>query len=274
MLVINRSSEMQAECRRLRQNGTMGYVPTMGCLHEGHLSLVRRARQENDAVAVSIYVNPTQFSAGEDLSSYPRELERDLRLCEKEGVDILFYPDDAEMYPEGFCTHTTVSGLDRIMCGKSRPTHFQGVCTVVCKLFNIVQPDSAYFGQKDYQQAVIIKRMAKDLNMGIKIMVCPVVRETDGLAMSSRNSYLSGEERAKAPEIYAALREARDSILNKGSVAGAINRIEKRVNRVGRLDYAVAADPETLMHKEQRPLVLAVAAYVGSTRLIDNILIE
>src|SRR6516165_6920371 len=190
----------------------VGMVPTMGALHEGHLALVRRARAECDAVAVSIFVNPTQFGPNEDLNRYPRPLQRDLELCEKNGVDLVFHPQPAVMYPPDYHTFVEVTGLQDVLCGASRPGHFRGVATVVLKLFNLVQPDRAYFGQKDAQQVRVIQRMVTDLNVPVEVRVCPIVREADGLALSSRNDYLEAEERRRATMLYRALTEARRRI--------------------------------------------------------------
>lgn len=232
------------------------FVPTMGALHSGHLSLVRAARKKGDIVVVSIFVNPTQFGPKEDYKKYPRSLSRDKKLLEKCGVDILFYPSVKEMYPEGYSTYVNEERLSKTMCGLRRPGHFRGVTTVVLKLFNIIKPDIAFFGQKDYQQALIIKKMVKDLNLPVKIKVMPTAREPDGLAMSSRNQYLSPAERKKAVLIY-------QSLLNKRPLRGF------------KLDYYVAVDKNTLepVKKIKKGTLLAVAGWVGKARLIDNIIV-
>mgnify|MGYP006268580575 CR=1 FL=1 len=258
---------------------TIGFVPTMGALHEGHLSLVRMAREENDIVVVSIYVNPKQFSPSEDFSQYPRDKEGDTDLLNREGVDILFFPDDSLMYPEGFSTNVEVGGLSDKLCGAYRPGHFRGVSTVVAKLLDIVMPVNAYFGQKDFQQTVIIKKMVRDLNMAIAIVVCPTIREHDGLAMSSRNVYLSGEERRAAPVIYECLREASRAI-----TSGIIKVEELKKLMMERLEseplvkevqYCSAYDPEQLTELEiiGNEALLAIALTIGNTRLIDNMLV-
>ncbi len=258
----------------------MGLVPTMGALHEGHMSLVRMARRENDITVASIYVNPKQFGPSEDLSKYPRDLEADLAKLEKEDINIVFLPDDSLMYPAGFSTRVEVEALSDRLCGAFRPRHFSGVATVVTKLFNIVSPLRAYFGQKDFQQAVIIKRIVKDLDMGIDVAVCPTIREPDGLAMSSRNRYLSEEERAAATIIYRCLSEA------AGAVKSGIIQVDtlKKVMReklmteplVSKVDYCSAYDPERLEELEQikGEALLAIALTIGATRLIDNLLVS
>ncbi len=264
---------------RGRQETPVGLVPTMGFFHEGHLSLIRDARKECGFVIVSIFVNPAQFSPSEDLGSYPRDEERDLSLAAEAGVDLVFIPAADEMYPDRFDTAVEPGAVAEGMCGRSRPGHFRGVATVVAKLFNIVRPDLAYFGQKDAQQAAVIKRMAADLDFGIGIRVCPIVRELDGLAMSSRNSYLNDEERAQAPALYQALLAARDAVAAGERDA---SRIRRRMRRdIGRnflieFEYARIVDPETLetVTAIDRPVLAAVAARVGRARLIDNLLID
>lgn len=258
---------------------TIGFVPTMGALHEGHLSLVKMAREENDITIASIYINPMQFGPSEDLSKYPRDIEGDAEKLKKEGVDILFLPDDSLMYPAGFSTCVEVEGLSEKLCGAYRPGHFKGVATVVSKLFNIVSPVRAYFGQKDFQQTAIIKRIVTDLNMGIDVVVCPTIREEDGLAMSSRNLYLNRQEREAADVIYKCLVEASDAIKSgiievrklKGLMLGRLNT-EPLVSEV---QYCSAYDPESLGELEQigGEALLAVALKIGNTRLIDNMLV-
>ncbi|HFE65696.1 MAG TPA: pantoate--beta-alanine ligase [Chloroflexi bacterium] len=256
-----------------------GFVPTMGFLHEGHLSLVRRAKAENERTAVSIYVNPTQFAPNEDLDSYPRDLARDLTLLEAEGVDLVFTPSDDVMYPPGFQTIVTVSELSRPLEGSSRPTHFQGVATIVAKLFNIIQPTRAYFGQKDAQQAVVLRQMARDLNFNVAMIICPIVREADGLALSSRNKYLTPEQRQAATVLSRALKKAQNDY-TKGERDGRILRqiMREVINTepLARLDYVSAADPATLQELEEvkEGVLLSTAVFFGKTRLIDNILIE
>ena len=254
-----------------------GLVPTMGYLHKGHLSLVRAARPENDRVAATIYVNPTQFGPGEDLESYPRDLERDLALLEAEGVDLVFTPSDDVMYPAGFQTYVTVQEVTQVLEGASRPTHFRGVTTIVAKLFNIVRPTRAYFGQKDYQQTVVLRRMVHDLNFNLDIVVCPIVREPDGLAMSSRNDYLTPPQRKAATVLYRALtaglalldRGERDADALRGEMAQII-----AAERLATADYVSVAHPDTLQELEQvgERAVLSMAVFVGQARLIDNAL--
>lgn len=256
----------------------MGFVPTMGALHDGHLSLVRAARAKCDVVAVSIFVNPLQFGMSEDLAKYPRTFERDRALLEKEAVDILFTPTPEEMYPAGAVTYVTVEGLSEKLCGKSRPGHFRGVTTVVSKLFHIMEPDLAFFGQKDAAQTTIIRRMVRDLNLPVEITVCPIVREPDGLAMSSRNAYLSLQERKSALVLNRSLTQVRN-LFNQGERNGD-NLIEAGKQVVAqepsvRLDYFEIVDPSTLdpMQEVTNGALIAIAAFVGNTRLIDNILL-
>jgi len=258
-----------------KKSQTIGFVPTMGALHEGHLSLIRRARRENDFVAVSIFVNPTQFGPHEDFKKYPRNLSRDASLCRKERVDVLFAPSAASVYPTGYTTYVTVEGLSEVLCGRSRPGHFRGVATVVNKLFNVVGPDRAYFGQKDAQQAVIIKKMVKDLNMPIAVKVLATVRGPDGLALSSRNAYLNAKERADALVLWEALCLAQ-RLVKKGIRDAAKIIVEmKRVisqKRNSRIDYVVIVDASTLLpiREIRRGSLAALAVRIGKTRLIDN----
>jgi len=260
-------------------NKTIGFVPTMGALHAGHLSLVRMAREENEITVVSIYVNPKQFSPFEDLSRYPRDTEGDAEKLTGEGIDILFLPADSLMYPDGFSTRVEVVGLSKKLCGAYRHDHFSGVATVVAKLFNLIQPAKAYFGQKDFQQTVIIKRMAKDLNMGTDIAVCPTIREEDGLAMSSRNLYLTKEERGAAPVLYTCLNEASKAIKSGIIKVKELKKLmETRLASeplVSEIQYCSAYDPETLDELEEidNEALLAIALKIGKTRLIDNILV-
>src|SRR3989337_842403 len=224
MRIIQSTSEIQRTITQLRQTGkTIGFVPTMGALHQGHLSLIEHAKKESDVVLVSIFVNPAQFGPKEDFNQYPRDMQRDTEKCSHAGTDILFTPSAPDIYPEGFRTYVSVEGLSDIMCGQARPGHFRGVATVVLKLFNIVKPHKAFFGQKDFQQTVIIKRMVKDLNVNMDIVVLPTVREEDGLAMSSRNQYLGPEERKSATVLYRSLEEAR-LLFNKGERSAELLR--------------------------------------------------
>ncbi len=262
------------------QNRTVGLVPTMGALHEGHLSLVRRARDENDVVVASIFVNPLQFGPGEDLDKYPRDLEGDMEKLERAGADVLFMPDPPSMYPEGFATSVTVAGISEKLCGAFRPGHFTGVATVVLKLLNCVFPTRAYFGQKDYQQTVVIRRTAEDLNLGVELVICPTAREHDGLAMSSRNLYLQPEERRAATVLYRALDAAAHMIRTVTNDAGEVNNhmlfLLKGEPLVSEVQYAGLYDPETLdpVGTADAKTLLAVAVKIGSTRLIDNMLVE
>ena len=257
---------------------TIGLVPTMGCFHEGHLSLMRRAREENGFVVVSLFVNPTQFGPSEDFREYPRDLDCDARLAEEVGVDLIFNPSVEEMYPEGYQTCVEVGKLSEGLCGASRPGHFRGVATVVLKLFNIVQPDRAYFGRKDYQQLKVIERMVRDLNLPVEIVGMPIVREPDGLAMSSRNAYLSPEEREAALALSKSLSYAQ-GLLGKGIVSGEElrRRVEEFIQRetLARIDYVAVVDPETLdrLAEVKDEAVLALAVRIGGTRLIDNALL-
>ena len=255
-----------------------GLVPTMGYLHEGHLSLVRRARAENDRVTVSIYVNPTQFGPSEDLSTYPRDLERDLELLQREDVNLVFTPGDEVMYPPGFQTEVIVREVSKVLEGASRPDHFKGVATVVAKLFNIVQPGRAYFGQKDAQQTVVLRQMVHDLSFNVELVICPTVRERDGLAMSSRNAYLAPAEREAATVLYRALSKAR-AAYEQGERQG--DRLRQIVEEtiaaepLARPDYASAANPDTLAEVGyiDDGVLLSAAVFIGKTRLIDNMLL-
>ena len=264
----------------LLKSRTLGLVPTMGALHEGHLSLVRRARDENDIVAASIFVNPIQFGPGEDFERYPRDIEHDMEKLEKAGVHTLFMPDIKAIYPEGFSTKVKVSGISERLCGAFRPGHFDGVATVVCKLFNLVKPTRAYFGQKDFQQTVLVNRMVKDLNLDVDVIACPTVREEDGLAMSSRNAYLGPEERSAATVIYRTLQAAAKMI--KSSAAGpadiknSLETMLKEEPLVSELQYAGVYDTRTLeeVTEYKKEVLLAIALKIGKTRLIDNLLVE
>jgi len=272
--------EMRSASRAARQNGRqLGFVPTMGALHAGHISLVRAARQRCDAVAVSIFVNPTQFGPKEDFSKYPRTFERDRELLEAEGVAILFAPSTEEMYPPGATTFVTVEGLSDKLCGRSRPGHFRGVATVVAKLFNIVEPDLAFFGQKDSAQAVIIRRMVRDLASDVEIVVCPIVREPDGLALSSRNAYLDPQQRKQATVLYRSLMRVQ-SLADRGEssstrLIAAARDVFQEEPEV-RLDYFEIVDRDTLdpVADISQGALVAVAAFVGGTRLIDNVVLR
>jgi pantoate--beta-alanine ligase len=269
------------EVRRIRgeRTGSWGLVPTMGFLHAGHISLVERAGIENERVGVSIFVNPTQFGPGEDLAAYPRDLDRDLRLLEQAGADLVWVPNVDEVYPPDYQTYVVVEGMTRVLEGAARPNHFRGVTTIVAKLFNVFQPDRAYFGQKDAQQAVVIRQMVRDLNFPIELVVCPTVREADGLAMSSRNSYLTKEQRAAAPVLFRALSSARSS-WEAGERDGERLRLAMRMvleaEPLARADYVSAADPLTLeeLGTAGRGVLLSMAVRIGKARLIDNLLLE
>ncbi len=277
MTIVKTISEIRALRQKLK--GTVGFVPTMGFLHEGHLALVKKAKAENSAVIVSIYVNPAQFGPREDFGAYPRDLDRDLELLRKEGTDIVFVPSGDEMYPPGFSSWVDVEKVTERLEGASRPGHFRGVATVVAKLFNVVQPTRAYFGQKDAQQVVVIKRMVADLNMDLEVVVVPTVRESDGLAMSSRNIYLSSKERQAATVLFKALTLARE--LGKGGEKDA-EKIRRQMTALirkeplARIDYVSIADTETLEELDllDRPAVASLAVRIGKTRLIDNMPLE
>jgi len=280
MRIVRSIKLMQEISRKLKINGkTIGFVPTMGALHEGHLSLIRQARRENDFVVVSIFVNPTQFGPKEDFKKYPRDLKNDARLCAKEKVDYIFYPDARQMYPEGHGTSVDCQGLGDVLCGKSRPGHFKGVATVVIKLFNIVSPDKAYFGQKDAQQALIIKKAAQDLNLPVKIKVLATVRAKDGLALSSRNSNLDQSERLDARVIPQALSLARKLIKKRNYDTKAIIREMRKMilaKKTARIDYISIVDLDSLqpLAKIKENSLIALGIWIGKTRLIDNIIMR
>ncbi len=280
MEVVPGIREMSRLCAVMKASGGLGFVPTMGFLHEGHLSLIRTAKADKGFVAVSIFVNPTQFGPSEDLERYPRDMEGDLAKCRAEGVDAVFVPEPGSMYHEGFSTYVEVAGgLTERLCGASRPGHFRGVATVVAKLFNIVRPDRAYFGAKDYQQTVVVRRMAEDLDTGVEVVVCPTVREPDGLAMSSRNSYLDPVHRKAAASLYAALREAyrlkAQGVTDAREILARVREVIGREPLVD-LEYAEIVNPDDLspVDSAQVSALCAVAARVGSTRLIDNIMLQ
>ncbi len=271
---------MRSASRAARQNGQrLGFVPTMGALHEGHLSLVRAARASSDVVAASIFVNPTQFGPNEDLAKYPRSFEQDCQMLEREGVNFVFAPSVEEMYPAGAVTWVTVEELSSKLDGRSRPGHFRGVTTVVAKLFHIVEPDRAFFGQKDAAQVAVIRRMVRDLNLPVEIVVCPIVREPDGLAMSSRNAYLDPEQRKQALVLHRSLMRVQNIAEAGEQDAAKLNAAGRRTfaqeNSV-RLDYFEIVNPDTLdpVSDISEGALVAVAAYVGTTRLIDNLLLK
>jgi len=272
--------EARAASRDAHSSGKrLGLVPTMGALHEGHLSLVRAAKAQCDSVAVSIFVNPTQFGPTEDLSKYPRQFDRDCQLLEKEGVDVLFAPSVDEMYPDGQVSWVLVEGLSEKLDGRSRPGHFRGVTTIVAKLFHILEPDAAFFGQKDAAQLAVIRRMVRDLNFPVEIVACPIVREPDGLAMSSRNAYLNREERAQALVLQHSLQQMQQEFQNGERIAAKLISSAKKVfarEPQVALDYLEIVDPDTLdpVERISQQTLVAVAAYVGSTRLLDNLVLN
>lgn len=270
-------NEVRAQVKQWRQEGkTVGLVPTMGYLHEGHESLIKKAVEQNDAVVVSVFVNPMQFGPTEDLASYPRDLDADAKLCEAAGADLIFHPEPEEMYDEGFCSFVDMNGLTNALCGLSRPVHFRGVCTVVNKLFNIVQPDRAYFGEKDAQQLAVVKRMVRDLNMDIEIVGCPIIREADGLAKSSRNTYLSPESRKSAvilsKSIFMGKKMIEDGERNAETVKTAMRELINSVPLTD-IDYIEIVDVNTMKSLDviQGEILCAIAVNVGGeARLIDN----
>ncbi len=283
-------AKARAACQQARDNSKplqagregaahLGLVPTMGALHAGHLSLVRASKAQCDAVAVSIFVNPTQFGPSEDFARYPRSFESDCAALEKEGVDIVFAPTVEEMYPKGETTWVTVEGLSEKLDGRSRPGHFRGVTTVVAKLFHVIEPDAAFFGQKDAAQVAVIRRMVRDLNLPVEVVVCPIVREDDGLAMSSRNRYLSAEERQRALVLHRSLLQAEKDFRAGQRDAARLSEVGRAViaqEPQVRLDYFEIVDPESLepVDSISQPALVAVAAYVWSTRLIDNVVLN
>ncbi len=280
MQVVKTIKEVKHNVKGWKKEGlSVGFVPTMGYLHEGHGSLIQRAREENDKVVVSIFVNPMQFGPTEDLASYPRDLAKDSAYCESLGADLIFNPEPEEMYTDSFCSYVDMSVLTEELCGLSRPVHFRGVCTVLTKLFNIVQPDRAYFGQKDAQQLAIVKHMVEDLNMDLEIIGCPIIREEDGLAKSSRNTYLSAEER-KAALILSKTIALGQKMVAEGET-DAVKLVEAMKANIAtepmaRIDYVKAVDGLTMQQvtEVKAPLLVAMAVYIGKTRLIDNFSVE
>lgn len=279
MRLIQNVSEMKALSKSVIDDGkTIGFVPTMGYLHQGHLSLVQKAREENDIVVVSIFVNPTQFGPNEDYNRYPRDLERDLRLLNPFNVDYIFNPSVEEMYPAYYSVYVDETEMSKYLCGARRPGHFRGVCTVVTKLFNIVRPTRAYFGQKDAQQFRILRRMVENLNMDVEMVEMPIVREPDGLAMSSRNVYLSDEERREAPRLYKSLLEAK-RLIDGGE--RDVQKIKDAMQRVLnhpllKIDYIEVVDEKTLIPVDriEGDVIVAIAVFFGKARLIDNVIIR
>lgn len=280
MKIVQTVEEVRQQVKEWRNAGySVGLVPTMGYLHEGHKSLIDRAVAENDKVVVSVFVNPMQFGPTEDLASYPRDLQRDAELCETAGAALIFHPEPEDMYPKDFSTFIDMNTLTKGLCGKSRPIHFRGVCTVVGKLFHIVQPDRAYFGQKDAQQLAVIRHMVQDLDFNLEVIGCPIIREADGLAKSSRNTYLSPQERQAALVLWRSLEKGREQI-EKGErdakkIIQAVTE-ELEAEPLARIDYVELVDWNTLepVEKLEGPVLNAIAVYIGNTRLIDNHIYE
>ena len=280
MEINSKIEEVRQQVSDWKKEGlSVGLVPTMGYLHEGHKSLIDAARKDNDRVVVSIFVNPMQFGPNEDLASYPRDLEKDAKLCQEAGVDLIFHPDAEEMYEPGFCSYVDMNGLTTELCGKSRPIHFRGVQTVVLKLFHIVTPDRAYFGQKDAQQLAVIRRMVRDLNVGIEIIGCPIIREADGLAKSSRNTYLNDTERqaalvlSRSLDVGKALAESGET--NAQAIREAITQ-DIDTEPMARIDYVDVVDFDTITPVDtiRGSVLVAIAVFIGKTRLIDNFIVE
>lgn len=279
MKIVETVKEVREQVKEWKKQGlSVGFVPTMGYLHEGHKSLMDAARKGNDKVVVSIFVNPMQFGPTEDLATYPRDLDHDAALCESAGVDLIFHPEAEEMYEKDFCSFVDMTGLTEGLCGKTRPIHFRGVCTVVNKLFNIVTPDHAYFGQKDGQQLAVIKRMVRDLNMDIEIVGCPIVREEDGLAKSSRNTYLSHEERKAALILSKTVALGKELAKTEKDANKVVEAMKKNIETepLAKIDYVEAVDALSMapVEKLEGTCMLAMAVYIGKTRLIDNTLIN
>lgn len=279
MKIATTIQEVRTQIKEWKRQGlTIGFVPTMGYLHEGHASLIKCAGKDCDKVVVSIFVNPMQFGANEDLDSYPRDLQADARLCEGIGVDLIFHPEAAEMYRDGFCSFVDMNGLTKELCGKSRPIHFRGVCTVVSKLFNIVMPDKAFFGQKDAQQLAVIRRMVTDLNMDIEIVGCPIIREKDGLAKSSRNTYLNEQEREAALILSQTIRlgeqMVKDGVTDADKLITAMKEYLAK-EPLARIDYVEAVNMDTIekIDKLEGSVLVAMAVFIGKTRLIDNFIV-
>ena len=279
MKIVGTVKEVREQVKEWKKQGlSVGFVPTMGYLHEGHKSLMDAARKGNDKVVVSIFVNPMQFGPTEDLATYPRDLDHDAALCESAGVDLIFHPEAEEMYEKDFSSFVDMTGLTEGLCGKTRPIHFRGVCTVVNKLFNIVTPDHAYFGQKDGQQLAVIKRMVRDLNMDIEIVGCPIVREEDGLAKSSRNTYLSSEERKAALILSKTVALGKELAKTEKDANKVVEAMKKNIETepLAKIDYVEAVDALSMapVEKLEGTCMLAMAVYIGKTRLIDNTLIN
>lgn len=278
--IVHTISDVRQQVKEWRKQGlTIGFVPTMGYLHEGHQSLIKKAVEQNDKVVVSVFVNPMQFAPSEDLESYPRDLQADARLCDETGADLIFNPEPEEMYTDGFCSFVDMNGPTAELCGKSRPIHFRGVCTVVSKLFNIVTPDRAYFGQKDAQQLAVIKRMVMDLNIPVEIIGCPIIRESDGLAKSSRNTYLNEEERKAAlilsKTIFMGQKLVEDGLTDANELKSLMKK-NIETEPLARIDYVEVVDFNDISVREtvSDNTLIAMAVYIGKTRLIDNFIVE
>ena len=278
--IIALPDEVRNQVREWKKEGlSVGLVPTMGYLHEGHESLIKASVEQNDRTVVSVFVNPIQFGQGEDLATYPRDIESDSGLCERAGADIIFHPESSDMYVADFCTFVDMDKVTKNLCGKTRPTHFRGVCTVCSKLFNIVEPDRAYFGMKDAQQLAVIRRMVRDLNFGLEIVGCPIIREDDGLAKSSRNTYLSPAEREAATILYKALTEGEALIKNGETNATVVKEtIRARIDSeaLAEIDYVEAVDFDSIepVDEIRENTLIAIAVYIGNTRLIDNFVVS
>lgn len=279
MKIVAAVDDVRKQVKEWRKEGlSVGLVPTMGYLHEGHKSLIDKAVEQNDRVVVSVFVNPIQFGPGEDLATYPRDLDRDSALCEEAGASLIFHPEREDMYFDDFCTWVDMDGLTKGLCGRTRPTHFRGVCTVVSKLFHIVQPDRAYFGQKDAQQLAVIRRMVRDLNFDLEIVGCPIIREEDGLAKSSRNTYLSPEERKAATILHKGLMRGEELIRSGEKRADVIVKEITEIIQsepLAKIDYVEVVDFDRIesIQTIEGTVLTAVAVYIGKTRLIDNFII-
>lgn len=280
MITTKEIKQVREQVRNWKKDGlTVGFVPTMGYLHEGHGSLMEKAVKECDKVVVSVFLNPIQFGPSEDLDAYPRDFERDCKLCESKGVDLVFHPENEEMYAPDFCTYVDMNSLTSNLCGKTRPTHFRGVCTVVSKLFNIVTPDKAFFGQKDAQQLAVIRRMVRDLSIDVEIVGCPIIREADGLAKSSRNTYLNDDERKAALILSKTVRLGQNIIKNGEKNANTVlQKMKENINTepLAKIDYVQAVDGITMedVNEITKGVLVAMAVYIGKTRLIDNFIVE
>ena len=280
MQIVSTVEEVRKQVKKWREEGlSVGLVPTMGYLHEGHKSLIDKAVEQNDRVVVSVFVNPIQFGPNEDLATYPRDLERDAALCENAGANLIFHPEPENMYESDFCSFIDMDGLTKGLCGKTRPTHFRGVCTVVGKLFNIVEPDRAYFGQKDAQQLAVIRRMVRDLNFNLEVIGCPIIREDDGLAKSSRNTYLSKEDRKAAVILHNGLLRGEELVKAGEKSAATVKQAITEIiepEPLAKIDYVEIVNFDNIETIEtiDGSILAAVAVYIGKTRLIDNFIYE